>query len=94
MCAIWTNLEQSVEIKEIELSLVILLWNFVTAFSHKDERRVRGADDDALSVMTAMDVMSLDSSEQDQEIQLIDSEEEGEQNGKYIYKVVYSNVFV
>jgi hypothetical protein len=44
--------------------------------------------------MTAMDVMSLGSSEQDQEIQLIDSEEEGEQNGKYIYKAVYSNVFV
>jgi hypothetical protein len=40
-----------------------------------------------------MDVMSLGSSEQEQEIQLIDSEED-ERNGQYIHKAVYSNVFV
>jgi hypothetical protein len=41
-----------------------------------------------------MDVMSLGSSEQEQEIQLVDSEEDGEQNGRYIHEAVYSNVFV
>lgn len=41
-----------------------------------------------------MDVMSLDSSEQEQEIQLDDSEEDGEQNGQYIHKAVYSDVFM
>jgi hypothetical protein len=44
--------------------------------------------------MTAVDVMSLGSSEQEQEIQLIDGEDECEQNGEYIHKAVYSNVFV
>ena len=74
--------------------MVLLLWNFVAAFRHTDERRVRGAEDDASSVMTAVDVMSLGSSEQEQEIQLIDGEDECEQNGEYIHKAVYSNVFV
>jgi hypothetical protein len=41
-----------------------------------------------------MDVMSLCSSEQEQEIRLVDSEEDGEQIGQYIHKAVYSNVFV
>lgn len=51
-----------------------------SVFRHTDERRVRGAEDDASSVMTAVDVMSLGSSEQEQEIQLIDGEDECEQN--------------
>jgi len=41
-----------------------------------------------------MDVMSLGSLEQEQEIQLVDSEEDDEQNGQYICKSVYINVFV
>jgi hypothetical protein len=44
--------------------------------------------------VTAVDVMSLGSLEQEQEIQLVDSEEEGEQNGQYIHKALYSSVFV
>jgi len=51
-----------------------------SVFRHKDERRVQGAEDDASSIATTMDVMSLGSSEQEQEIQLVDSEEDGEQN--------------
>lgn len=78
----------------MNLNLVLLLWNSVAAIRHKDERRVRGAEDDTSSVATTMDVMSLDSSEQEQEIQLVDSEEDGEQNGQYIHKAVYSNEFV
>jgi len=35
-----------------------------------------------------MDVVLLGSSEQEQEIQLVDSEEEDEQNGQYIRKAV------
>jgi len=61
--------------------LVLLLWNSVAAFRHKDDRRVGGAEDDASSIATTMDVMSLCSSEQEQEIQLVDSEEDSEQNG-------------
>jgi len=62
--------------------------------THKDERRVQGAEDDASSIVTTMDVMSLGASEQEQEIQLVDSEEDGEQNGQYIHKDVSSNIFV
>jgi predicted ribosome quality control (RQC) complex YloA/Tae2 family protein len=51
-----------------------------SVFRHKDERRVRGAEDDASSIATTMDVVLLGSSEQEQEIQLVDSEEEDEQN--------------
>lgn len=47
---------------------------------HKDERRVRGAEDDASSVATIMDVMSITTSEQEEEIELVDTEDEGEEN--------------
>ena len=74
--------------------MVLFLLNSVASFRHKDDRRIRGAEDDASSIATTMDVMSLGSSEQEQEIQLVDSDEEGEQNGQYIHKAVYSNIFV
>lgn len=48
-----------------------------SVFRHKDDRRVRGPEDDALSVATTMDSMSLVPLEEEQEIQLVDSEEEG-----------------
>ncbi|XP_023716969.1 nuclear export mediator factor NEMF homolog isoform X3 [Cryptotermes secundus] len=46
-------------------------------FRHKDERRVRGSEDDASSVATTLDSMSLVPLEEEEEIQLLDSEEEG-----------------
>ncbi|XP_021920344.1 nuclear export mediator factor NEMF homolog isoform X2 [Zootermopsis nevadensis] len=47
-----------------------------SVFRHKDERRVRGAEDDASSVATIMDVMSITTSEQEEEIELVDTEDE------------------
>jgi hypothetical protein len=47
-------------------------------------------EDDASSVATTMDAVSLTSSEQEQEIELVDSEDEGEENGKLDTIIKYS----
>lgn len=61
-------------------------------FRHKDERRVRGAEDDASSVATIMDVMSITTSEQEEEIELVDTEDEGEENGKLYQVILYGRI--
>jgi hypothetical protein len=55
-------------------------------FRHKGDRKVREPEDDASSVANTMDSMSIISSEQEHEIQLVDSdsEEKGEGNGKNV----------